>query len=42
LEDLEMSVLGRDILDLFALFVDRPNDLVAMVGQQHFCVIAKR
>jgi predicted aspartyl protease len=41
-ESLDMSVLGRDILDLFAVLVDRPGDLVTMFGQQHFCTIAKR
>jgi predicted aspartyl protease len=32
---LEMSVLGRDILDLFAVIVDRPGDAVCLVGQRH-------
>jgi len=30
-----MSVLGRDILDLFAVIVDRPGDVVCLVGQRH-------
>jgi predicted aspartyl protease len=34
-EALEMSVLGRDILDLFAVIVDRPGDVVCLVGQRH-------
>ena len=34
-EQLEMSVLGRDITDLFALIVDRPRDLVCLIGQRH-------
>jgi hypothetical protein len=34
-EALEMSVLGRDILDLFAVIVDRPGEVVCMVGQRH-------
>ncbi|MEX2214056.1 MAG: hypothetical protein WD768_08015 [Phycisphaeraceae bacterium] len=32
---LEMSILGRDILDLFALIVDRPGNVVCMLGQKH-------
>jgi len=34
-EALDMSVLGRDVLDLFAVIVDRPGDTIALVGQQH-------
>jgi len=30
-----MSVLGRDISGLFALIVDRPNNVVCLVGQNH-------
>jgi hypothetical protein len=29
------SVLGRDITGLFAVIVDRPGDLVCLVGQRH-------
>ncbi len=29
---LDMSVLGRDITNLFALVVDRPGDVVCLVG----------
>jgi hypothetical protein len=32
---LDMSVLGRDILDLFALIVDRQQGVLAMLGGQH-------
>ena len=32
---LDMSVLGRDITDFFALIVDRPGDTVCLLGQQH-------
>ncbi|MCY2994594.1 MAG: hypothetical protein NTY19_43035 [Planctomycetota bacterium] len=32
---LDMSVLGRDILDMFAVIVDRPGELVAVIGGQH-------
>jgi predicted aspartyl protease len=34
-EALETSVVGRDILDLFAVIVDRPGDVVCLVGQRH-------
>jgi hypothetical protein len=30
-----MSVLGRDITNLFAAIVDRPRDLVVLLGQRH-------
>jgi aspartyl protease len=36
---LDMSVLGRDILNLFAVIVDRPGGLVCLVGQGHQYVI---
>jgi len=32
---LDMCVLGRDIMNLFAVIVDRPGDLVCMIGQGH-------
>jgi Aspartyl protease len=35
LEALDMSVLGRDISNRFALIVDRPRDLVCMLGAGH-------
>ena len=34
-EMLDMSVLGRDILDLFAVVVDRPRDVVCLIGGHH-------
>ena len=34
-EALDMSVLGRDIFNLFALIVDRPRDLVCLLGGGH-------
>jgi hypothetical protein len=34
-ESLDMSVLGRDITSLFAAIVDRPGDVVALLGQRH-------
>jgi predicted aspartyl protease len=41
-EALDMSVLGRDILEMFALIVDRRTDLVAMIGDPHSYTIAFR
>ena len=41
-EALDMSVLGRDILNLFALIVDRQADTVYLVGQKHFYTIGIR
>jgi hypothetical protein len=35
LEVLDMSVLGRDITNLFAVIVDRPRDFVCLLGQRH-------
>lgn len=35
LETLDMSVLGRDVLDRFALIVDRPGDTVCLINQRH-------
>lgn len=40
LESLDMSVLGRDILELFAVIVDRPQNIVALISQRHRYVIA--
>lgn len=34
-KSLEMSVLGRDITNLFALIVDRQQDVVCLLGQRH-------
>jgi predicted aspartyl protease len=35
LEALDMSVLGRDIAGLFAVIVDRPGNVVCLIGQRH-------
>jgi hypothetical protein len=35
LEALDISVLGRDIIDLFAVIVDRLHDVVCLLGQRH-------
>ena len=42
LEALDMSVLGRDILNLFAVIVDRPGDLVCLLSPRHFYEIGTR
>ena len=38
-EALDMSVLGRDILDMFAVIVDRRAGVVAIIGGQHHYTI---
>src|SRR5258705_11916082 len=35
LSALDISVLGRDILSLFAVLVDQPGDVVSLLGQRH-------
>jgi hypothetical protein len=40
LDALDMSVLGRDIMNLFAVIVDRPGDTVCMLGKGHSYSIA--
>jgi hypothetical protein len=42
LEALDMSVLGRDITNLFALIVDRPRDVACLLGQRHQYIIVER
>ena len=39
---LDLSVLGCDILNLFALIADRQGDLLCLVGQRHPYTINKR
>ena len=34
-ESLDMCVLGRDVTDLLAVVVDRPNAVVCLLGQRH-------
>lgn len=41
-EALDMSVLGRDIINLFALIVDRRADTVCLLGQNHSYTIEIR
>jgi hypothetical protein len=40
-ESLDMSVLGRDITNLFAVIVDRPGDVVCLLGQRHRYTISE-
>ena len=35
LEALDMSVLGRDIIEMFAVIVDRSGDVVTLIRQPH-------
>lgn len=35
LETLDMSILGRDIMDMFAVIIDRPDDVVTLIRQHH-------
>ena len=39
LEALDISVLGRDIIDLFAVIVDRIHDVICLLGQRHHYII---
>jgi hypothetical protein len=39
---MDMSVLGRDILDMFAVIVDRPAGVVAILGGNHGYVVHQR
>ncbi len=41
-EVLDMSVLGRDILNLFALIVDRAANVVTVIGKAHTYTIQQR
>ncbi len=34
-EALDMSVLGRDVLEMFALIADRPANVLAILGGRH-------
>lgn len=35
LEHLDMSILGRDIMDMFAVVIDRPSRIVTLIREQH-------
>jgi hypothetical protein len=39
---LDMSVLGRDIMNLFALIVDWPQRIVCLPGQRHQYAIVQQ
>jgi hypothetical protein len=39
---LDMSVLGRDLTNLFAVIVDRPQDVVCLVGGNHRYLIVDK
>ena len=41
-ESLDMSVLGRDLLNLFAVIVDRQGDTICLLGQQHYYTVSTR
>ena len=41
-ELLDMSVLGRDITQLFAVIVDRPANRVCLVGQGHGYIVRQQ
>jgi hypothetical protein len=38
---LDMNVLGRDIMNLFAVIVDRPGEVVCMIAKPHSYTITK-
>jgi hypothetical protein len=42
LGSLDMSVLGRDILSLFTVILDRKNNIVALINQRHEYSIVER
>jgi len=42
LEALDFSVLGRDVTGLFAVIVDKPSNLVCLLGQRHGYRIEER
>jgi hypothetical protein len=42
LETLDVSVLGRDIAGLFAAIIDRPGNVVCLLGQRHYYSILER
>ena len=42
IEALDICILGRDILGLFAVIVDEPQQVVCLLSQRHSYVIAER
>jgi len=41
-EELEMSILGRDILNMFSLIIDRQKNLVTFLRDKHFYVVQRQ
>ncbi len=41
-EALDTSLPGRDVLDLFAVIVDRPGNWVCLLNQHHHYVIQQQ
>jgi hypothetical protein len=41
-ETLDMSVLGRDVMNLFSVIVDWPRRLVCLLGQRHQYTITQQ
>jgi hypothetical protein len=39
LEAPDISVLGRDITDVFTVIVDRQRDVICLLGQRHYYTI---
>ena len=39
---LDMSVLGRDITNFFAAIIDRPQDVVCLLGGNHAYVVVEK
>lgn len=39
---LDMSVLGRNLLDVFAIIIDRPGNCVCMLSQRHHYLIVEK
>ncbi|MFQ5633070.1 MAG: aspartyl protease family protein, partial [bacterium] len=42
IETVEISVLGRDIMSLFAVIVDQPGDVVSLVREKHAYTITNQ
>ncbi len=40
-DTLDMSVLGRDVMNLFAVIVDWPQQIVRLLGQRHQYTITR-
>jgi predicted aspartyl protease len=41
-EALDMSVLGRDVLEMFSVIIDRPANVVAILDGNHYYAIHQR